>query len=155
MRVATNGDEEFRFWLTRRFVKALRPHLGQALTTQPQIQTQANPDARRELLKFEHEQAVRAADFNTPYQDSSKRLPLGDEPPVLTRFQLRPGTGGTITLALGPEKGQGIDLALNAKLIHSILALMDAAIKAAEWDLPAAEAAANGAPADTRSTVLN
>ena len=155
MRVATNSDEEFRFWLTRRFVKALRPHLGKALTTQPQIQTQANPEARRELLKFEHEQAVRASDFNTPYQDSSKSLPLGDQPLVLTRFQMRPETSGTITLALGPEKGRGIDLALNPTLIHSILALMDTAIKAAAWDLPGAEVAAEVAPADTRSTALN
>ena len=52
------------------------------------------PDARRELLKFEHEQAVSQSDFKTPYQAEARQLPLGETPLLLTRFQLRPGGFG-------------------------------------------------------------
>ena len=45
MRMTTNAREEFRFWLTRRFVAALRPHLGKSLSSRPRISTQ--PSAGR------------------------------------------------------------------------------------------------------------
>lgn len=140
MRLATDSSEEFRCWLTRRFVKALRPHLAKSLAEQPRIRTQANPEARRELLKFEQQQAVGASDFKTPYQAADRSLPLGETPMLLTRFQIRPQANGAITLAIGQEQGPGIDLALNSQLLHSIAALMDAAISKAAWDLAPTEA---------------
>jgi hypothetical protein len=153
LRFATDQQEEFRFWLTRRFVKALRPNLGQSLTQQPHIKTQANPDARRELVKLEHEQAVAEADFKTPFRDAAKTLPLGEPPMLLTRFQLRPAVNDTITLSLGQENGVGIDLALNSRLLHSVVALVDTAILSAEWGLASATPRTAEAPAD--SVVLN
>ena len=135
LRMSTQDNEEFRFWLTRRFVKALRPKLGQTLSQQPSIQVHANPEAKRELLNFEHEQAVRASDFKTPYKQEQKSLPLGAQTVVLTRFQLRPETDNRVVLTVGPEQGNGIDLALNPHLVHSLIALLDNAIKTADWDL--------------------
>ena len=155
MRLATNDAQEFRFWLTRHFVKALRPHLGQSLTSQPRIRTQASPVAQRELLKFEHEEAVNSSDFSTPYEASDKQLPLGEQPTLLTRFQIRPKTNGNITLAIGPETGNGIDLSLNSGLIHSILALMDKAIQVAEWELGETIETAELTAAESASSALN
>ncbi|MGR8919247.1 MAG: hypothetical protein ACU85V_06495 [Gammaproteobacteria bacterium] len=143
LRLSTQAGEEFRFWLTRRFVAALRPHLGSSLSEQPRIKTQASPEARRELLRFEHEKAVGNADFATPFQEAAKSLPLGDAPILLTRFQLRPQPDDQVVLAMGPEQGNGIDVKLNPTLLHSIVALLDKALAAADWALPTtAEAAA-------------
>lgn len=136
LRVSTHTGEEFRCWLTRRFVKAIRPGLEQALAAHPRIQHQADPLAKQELLRFEHEVARQNSDFATPFKDTSRALPLGAEPVLLTRGQLRPQSDGGITLALAPEQGGGIDLALNPTLLHSFVALLDQALFATDWDLP-------------------
>ena len=135
MRLATGANEEFRCWLTRRFVKVLRPHLVDHLSRQTPIQTQASTAARRELLGFEHERAVRGADFDTPFKEADKALPLGAQPLLLTRFTLRPGQGTLTLLSRVPERGAGIDLALLAHLMHSIRARLDKALAASDWAL--------------------
>ena len=144
LRVSTSSNEEFRFWLTRRYVRLVRPHLEQQLVSQPRISTQANPVAQRELYAFERQQAVQSADFQTPYKQEEKALPLGAEPLLLTRFAMRPTDAGGVSVTLAPEQGQGIDLALTPQLVHSIMALLDNALKTADWALapaspPAAE----------------
>ena len=139
LRVSTGASEEFRFWLTRRFVKLLRPQLEQHLVRQPHIQTQASTTARRELLAFEREQAIQGTDFKTPYRAAEKTLPLGETPVLLTRFALGRRQDGALVLALAPETGRGVDIALNPQLLHSLAALLDNTAKSAEWDLePAA-----------------
>lgn len=135
MRISINEDSEFRFWLTPRFVKALRPALEGTLGKQTRIQTKVTQSARKELLAFEHEKAVQSTDFVTPYKPHDKRLPLGEQPVLLTRFQIRPANDGSAVPNVRPEKGNGVDLSLNTKMIHSLIALLDHALKAAAWDL--------------------
>lgn len=143
LRVSTQNQEEFRCWLTRRFVKAIRPALAQAMAANPRIQNQADPLAKQELLRFEHEVARHTSDFATPYKGVARALPLGAAPVLLTRGQLKPQSGGDITLTLAPDQGGGIDLALNPTLLHSLVVLLDQTLQATDWDLapgiPAAE----------------
>ena len=106
MRMSTNEDSEFRFWLTRWFVKALRPALEGTLGKQTRIQTQVTQSARKELLAFEHEKAVQSADFATPYKPHDKSLPLGEQPVLLSRFQIRPADDGSVVLNVGTGEGQ-------------------------------------------------
>lgn len=135
LRVSTQNQEEFRCWLTRRFVKAIRPALAQALAAQPRIQTQTDPLAKQELLRFEHEVARQSSDFATPYRGLSRALPLGEAPVLLTRGQIRPQEGGGVPLTLAPDQGGGIDLALNPTLLHSFLALLDQTLLGSDWEL--------------------
>jgi len=148
MRVSGGDEIEFRFWLTRRFVKLIWPALGKALQQSPTVQTQVSPDAKREVLAFEHEKAVHDSDFKTPYRETPKQLPLGNEPILLAKMQLRRNADGSTTLALGPESGAGIDLALNAGLLHSLTELLSNGAQLAQWELPPLvdESAATSAP---------
>ena len=108
--------------------------MASALATQPRIQTQIDPLAKQELLRFEHEAARQNSDFATPYKGVSRALPLGAAPVLLTRAQIRPQEGGGITLTLAPEQGGGIDLALNPTLLHSFLALLDQTLLGSDWE---------------------
>jgi hypothetical protein len=136
MRVAGDEGLEFRFWLTRRFVKMIWPALGKALHLSPGVQTQASPLAQREVLAFEHEKAVSDADFITPYKESPKTLPLGDAPILLSKMQLRRDQDGSFMMSLAPETGAGIDLAINDKLLHSVAELIANGAQLAQWELP-------------------
>ena len=152
MRVSTQASEEFRFWLTRRFVKALRPALGQSLTVQPRIKTQPDPVVKQELLRFDHEVAVQGSDFQTPYKGTERALPLGEQPLLLTRLQVRARADGGIVLVVGPAAGSTIDIALTPQLIHSFVALLEHALQLAQWDL---EPAAPEAPAAATPASIN
>ncbi len=140
LRVSTTGGEEFRCWLTRRFVRALQPALRQALVTRPLVKVPADPSVREALIAFERQAAVVGSDFSTPFRDVARALPLGAQPLVLTRCQLRAQPDGGLLLALAPEQGQGLDLALAPKLLHSFMALLERTVEAADWALPAAPA---------------
>ena len=149
LRVSTQNKEEFRCWLTRRFVKAIRPALAQALAAQPRIQTQVDPLAKLELLRFEHEVARQSSDFATPYKGLNRALPLGEAPVLLTRGQLRPQDGGGMILTLAPDLGGGIDLALNPTLLHSFLALLDQTLLGTDWDLGTSVPSSDAVPTST------
>jgi hypothetical protein len=136
MRLATRTREEFRFWLTRRFVKALRPALGQSLAPQARLHSEPDPQARREVLRFEHAQAVQSADFTTPYLGDAAALPLGRQPLLLTRMQIRTRPDGGVVLALASGPDSSVDIALGPALMHSFLALLEQALRGAGWDLP-------------------
>ena len=136
LRVASANDEEFQFWLTQRFVKLLYPALREALSRAPNVQTQSSPAAKREVLDFEHQRAVAQTDFATAYRESPKTYPLGEQPILITKSQLRPQSDGNLIVALAPDEGQGIDLNLNHHLQHSFAKLISDAAVVAEWELP-------------------
>lgn len=147
LRVSTTSGEEFRCWLTRRFVKALRPALDQALAAGPRIRAQPDPAVREALLRFEQEKAVASSNFDTPFRETERAMPLGAQPVVLTRGQVRPRPDGGVLLALAPEQGEGLDLALAPELLQSFLALLERTLGASDWDLARSAAAAMPASA--------
>ncbi len=135
LRVSSSDALEFRFWMTRRFVNLVWPALHQAVSEAPRIQTQPTSDAKRELLAFEHDKAVSKSDFATPFKESKKTMPLGDQPILLAKMHMRRNDSGAIIMALAPEHGQGIDRALNSGLLHSLIELISSAARIAEWNL--------------------
>ena len=136
MLVATSESVELRLWLTRRFVKLLWPLLVKlAEDASPRIRTQSNPEARKALLGFEHENAVSKADFSKPYDAGESSRPLGDTPLLLARIQTGHDRTGQPVVAMHPSSGQGITLTFDPVLLHSLCRLMQAAVKKSDWDM--------------------
>ena len=137
-RVTTVAGEEFRVFLTRRFVKGLWPLLVQTIASKVAVKAPI-AEARREVMAFEHEKAVRETDFNTPFQaappEAPRHLPLGEAPYLATQGNVRL-VEGVFKLALNPATGQGIEIGLDDRLMHSLCRLIEQAARNAEWDLP-------------------
>ena len=151
-RVSTTAQEEFRVFLTRRFVKMLWPHLLRMLENKVAVKA---PEARREVLAFEHEKAVRETDFSRPFAapgaDAPHRFPLGEVPFVAVQGQVRVEGAGAYKLVLNPGAGQGLEIGLDDRLMHSFCKLLETAARNAEWDLsffPAAAPPEESASAD-------
>ena len=70
MRISTDSGAEVPLWLTRRCVKRLWPLLLNMAQTTPEIVVAAQPRGERALLGFQHEKAVRQADFSKPYEEA-------------------------------------------------------------------------------------
>ena len=139
LRFSTKAGEEFRLFLTRRFVRLLWPELTRALELAVAIKAPA-ADARRELVAFEHEKAVRESDFSRGFDEPApaapRRFPLGEAPYNAVNGRVRAEGPGKFCLTLNPAKGAGIELAVDDRLMHSLCRLIESAARKAEWDLP-------------------
>jgi len=134
LRIATDDESELRFWLTRRYLKGMWPALIRMAETVGSARTHADPETKKALMEFEHEKAVREADFATPYQ-GAKNLPLGAEPLLVTRLRAQPDGRGNAIVAMHPAQGQGIDLTMDANLLHSFTRLLQSAVDKTDWDM--------------------
>ena len=139
-RVNTKERQEFRFWMTRRYVAILWHTLTQLLANRAPGAVAApaapfsDPIVEATKQEIKHQEVVAQADFKTQYQESTY-LPLGESPVLLFSVGVKPGPQGEALLCLHPEQGQGIEMALNEQIVHSICQLiLDTAAKA-EWGL--------------------
>lgn len=134
-RVNTMGRqrEEFRFWLTRRYVRIL----WNGLLNMLKQGTQGPPAGAAPISKKiaqEHQEVVQKADFQTAYMESNV-FPLGEAPILLAKVGLGVNPEGVPLLSMQPQQGQGIELSLNRQILHSFCRLLHEATNKAEWDL--------------------
>lgn len=139
-RVNTSNRQEFRFWMTRRYVgilwKAILDMLRkrhQAELPPEEVKKEAPLEAA--ILSMEHQKAVEKADFTTAYQESTY-LPLGDAPILLAKVAVKVLPDQPIPLlCMHPENGEGIEIALNDQILHSMCRLLTDCARQAEWEL--------------------
>jgi hypothetical protein len=138
LRLSTTDNSEFRFWLTRRFVKRLWAMLVQMLEWDQAVRQQADPETRRTVLDIQHEgysqQANYAKKFDEATQEAPRSLPLGEAPTVLAKAKGKKGEKEMV-LSLHPQHGQGIDMNLDTKLLHIFTRLLRQAVAKTEWDM--------------------
>ena len=157
VRVATDQASEVVLALTRRCVKLLWPALLGLARGSPQVAAHADPLARDAVLGFQHEQAVRQADFSRPYEPEVRDRPLGEAAILVARIQTGRDAAGLSVLTLQPWEGQGISLTLDATLLHATCRLLQQAVDASDWDLKLAlpDAAAAMGEAGAGGAMLN
>ena len=135
--IKTDDLAEYRFWLTRRFVKLMWPALVQRISSNQVVQSQPDPSAKETVLSFQHEEAVSRSDFDTAYSHEVSATPLGAEPLLIAKLNLRNDATQT-TLCLHPLDGQGVELGLTEMLLHSFCKLLSDAVSKAGWDMTVA-----------------
>ncbi len=147
MSISTSDGQEVLLWITRRCVKLLWPLFLKMVESNARVQLQgATPEARAALVGMEHEKAVQKSDFSKPYEPVAKEHPLGKEPILVARVQSRRDEAGNNVLTLLPLTGQGVNLTLDDRLLHSCCKLFQNAVAKADWgftlDFPQAAVAA-------------
>ena len=135
LRISTDDGKEVLLWLTRRCVNLMWPMLVEMAQSSPRIALQSTPEARAALLGFEHEQALRGADFSRPYDETTRERPLGQEPLLVTRMQVGRDTEGNHVLSLAPAAERRVNVTLDDKLLHSFCRLLQKVVGDTDWDL--------------------
>lgn len=135
LRISTLDRQEYRFWLTRRFIKRLWPGLTQTISRQVRPEATHSPQARSAMMELMHESAVSQADFNTKYNNQVEAMPMGTEPVLVAKANLVPTKEGAVVLSLFPETGQGIELALDSNLLHALCKLFQDSLPLTDWDI--------------------
>ena len=139
-RVNTSNRQEFRFWMTRRYVgilwKAVLDMLRKRhVADKPPEVAEKEAPLEAAMLSMEHDKAVEKADFKTEYQESSY-LPLGEAPTLLAKVAVKaPPDQEVPLLCIHPEIGEGIEIALSDQILHSMCRLLSDCAKQADWEL--------------------
>lgn len=142
-RVNTKQRQEFRFWMTRRYVallwKTILSHLrdthGEIAPSAEGSPSLPTPEPLKDaIIAKEHEEQVAKSDFKTQYQESSY-LPLGEQPLLLYGIGIKKPAEGSAILCMHPPKGEGIEISLNEQITHSLCRLVADATKKADWTL--------------------
>ena len=151
LRVSTTDESEFQFWLTRRFVRHLWGLLVKMLEQDRAVRQQVDPDSRREVLGIQHEGFAQQGDFSTEFENRPYRKPLGEAPVLLAKGEGKKLGDGSYLLRLHPREGQGIDMALDTRLLHLFTKLLNDAVAHSDWDINLAlhQQAGEQAPAET------
>jgi hypothetical protein len=150
--VRTRGGELYAVWLTRRMVGRLWPPFLQLVTRAGIARAAPNatvlPEAREMLEQAVRERPLPSADFKTKFDPTPVAQPLGPEPLLPTAIDLTPDAQGSgMTLTLREEGGRSMQLRLGSDLSTALMRLLDQALRASDWGLPAgAPATAPAAP---------
>ena len=145
VRVNTAAAEEMRLWLTRRLMLGLWPLLSKLLTKHllklepagTSLET-ANEDLKKMLTEFRKEEFLKQADFDTPYQENQRQLPLGEEPLLITDVDAAPLPNGQLRLSFNehtPGEGEprSFRMEMEPKLMRGLMHLLEQALLRSQW----------------------
>ncbi|WP_294949916.1 hypothetical protein [Sulfurivirga sp.] len=131
------GNQLYRAWLTRRFVRLLipmlmgiRPDTGERFADTPALppeeDAQLEPSSQPPL-----EQA-------TPGHDTPLEYPLGETPILAVELSYLPSTAERpqAQLAIKPARGQGILLPYQPTINHMLLKLLRRTLQVTDWEQP-------------------
>lgn len=128
LRTSTENNDEYLFWLTRRYTKLLIDIFDKEIENRGGTTTLSS---QKETRKFFNEGA-----FEKPYvEETPKSHPLGEN--GVLAFGIKTGTDeqGNFMLIIQSESGQGITYNLNDSLIYMFYSLLMQSVDRAEWQL--------------------
>ena len=131
LRVSTQADEEFRVWLTRRFLRELWPYLARLLG-------QADDSAS---LPGEINAIAAPSGFEQVFQDDKATYPLGSTPLLTSEIKCDSLADGSFHLTFREGRERSFELGLTPDLLQAFCAMLRAGAEQAHWDLALEEAA--------------
>lgn len=131
-RLNTTDGAEVRFWVTRRYLALLWRVISDIKRQADQAKQEGRIAPRIHptvpgLATPKHESTpipmTAEADFATAFEEASK-LPLGEQPALLVHVGIRTGPQQQALLCVQPQGQQGIEVALNERIVNGLCALI-------------------------------
>ncbi len=124
LRISTQDDEEYRIWLTRRFLRELWPHLsrlaGKQSAATPIVGDLPGDDA---------------VNFDELFSDQNATFPLGSTPLLSSEVKVDTLSDGTFNLSFREGRERSFQLALDGDLLQTLCAMLRAGAEHAQWNL--------------------
>ena len=140
LRLNTQDQQEFRFWLTRRMTLRLMPAIEQSAVrleaAQPGVAATDAP-SQHLLTELKRDAFLKKADFATPFENRATQWPLGAEPLLITDAHLTIQPNGALQISFedktDPAQARACQLHLQVSLVHGMVHLIQQACEKAEW----------------------
>jgi hypothetical protein len=141
LRLNTQDQQEFHFWLTRRMALRLMPAIQQSAlrleAAQPGVAATDAP-SQHLLSELKRDAFLKKADFATPFENHATQWPLGPTPLLISDVHMSIQPGGALDISFedksDPAQARACQLHLQVSLVHGMLHLIQQAIEKAEWD---------------------
>jgi len=131
-RVNSTSRQEFRFWITRRYVQLLERALREHLESDPDVLLQASAEDRQAVKHYKQAQAAVGANFTEKFKEDEEHK--SQLIPVAFKLNYRV-QAGSLHLGIEPKVGQGINMVINREINISLSKLLRAAVAQAAWNL--------------------
>jgi hypothetical protein len=132
-RTNTTGGEEYRIWLTRRYVqllfKVLNKQMGKAEKAEI-IKLKSQPKDEQAPKKSPNK-----IDHDKPFQEYGAEFPLPQEGILVSKVTVTEHDNETVTFGLSPKEGQGVNIRMNQQIMDQTYDLLIKAVAKAEWNL--------------------
>lgn len=137
LRMNTVDNEEYRFWLTRRFVSRLYPVMQDTIQAIPEVALQQTASNRDAVIEFQREKATQKADFSTPFVEEEKETyyPLGKKALLVVKGKLQQKSDDAFELSLKDNHNRGIDFVFNNDILYLLQKLLQDTLQKTDWDL--------------------
>jgi hypothetical protein len=140
LRLNTQDQQEFRFWLTRRMTLRLLPAIEKTAVrleaAQPGVAATDAP-AQQLLTELKRNAFMQQADFATPFDNHATQWPLGASPLLITDVHLTIKPSGALEMAFEDKSDaaqiRSCQLNLQVGLVHGMVHLIRQASEKAEW----------------------
>ena len=139
LKFQTEIREEYRLWLTRRFTKLFWSALQDLRVASPRTPTEKKIEAQKVEQAYEKEKGMKKSDFVQKYTTSQVKMtttPLGSEPILVSKIQIKRSPEAPPVLCLHPEDGQGFEILANIMIVNALLKLLSEVVQKTDWDLP-------------------
>ena len=153
-RVNSTSGEEFRFWLTRRYVFLLTKVLRDYADKDPDVSAQATPEEKKAVEEFKQEQRISDANFTKEFAEESSSYPLGEATHLAFKLSFSVKEA-SLQLSIQPKAGQGINFVINQDINASMMQLLKTAAEKGEWRMGEVFATGGQAVVDTPKRVIN
>lgn len=128
LRVGTEANEEFRIYITRRFLREIWPHLTAMLNGHLGTCAEQAPLVAAESTGG-------PANFDQPFHAKNPTYPLGSTPLLASEATVEAVAEGEARLILREGRERSFTLKLHAELLQALCAMLRAASEQANWDL--------------------
>ncbi|MBS1143419.1 MAG: hypothetical protein H6R14_825 [Proteobacteria bacterium] len=124
LRVATQDNEEFRVWVTRRFLRELWPHLARLAGKEAVATPVVGELSPEEALSFEQ-----------PFADDQANYPLGSTPLLSSEVKVDTLSDGSFNLTFREARERSFQLPLTADMLQTLCTMLRAGAEHAQWNL--------------------
>ncbi|MFZ2334298.1 MAG: hypothetical protein WAW35_05240 [Sideroxyarcus sp.] len=124
LRISTQEDEEYRIWLTRRFLRELWPHLSRLVGKQ-MVAAPIGGEVP----------ADEAINFDQAFSEENATFPLGSTPLLSSELKVDTLSDGTFNLIFREGRERSFQLAINVELLQTLCTMLRAGAEHAQWNL--------------------
>jgi hypothetical protein len=109
------------------------------METQVSLEKPQAVHAKAEMVEMAYQASVssnqQAGNFGKPFQDGNQDSAFGDEPILVSTVHIGINANRPLTINFCPSKGVGFEIAFTPQVLHGFCALLQQAVKTAEWEL--------------------